>query len=241
MNQIYTPPLTPMTKKLLIVLGSIFFIHSILFKFFQISLANYLALNPAMFFSGHIYTIFTYPFISTQFMSLIFSGLVLWLLGSDLESLWGEKLYRHFLLTVVAGGALIYLSLQFIFFRNQVLFQLPLSGLSGVTMALTFAYAMLFPERQFTFMFLFPLKAKYFCLLLFAISIYSGLFSAGGHEAWGHLGSAITAALFMRYRLGVQLPLNFKNTMPKIRKEPSKKHLSIVKEQEDEKPPKYWQ
>ena len=46
-------------------------------------------------------------------------------------------------------------------------------GASGAIYGLLLAYGLIFPDRQLLFMFLFPMPAKYFVMLIGAIELYS--------------------------------------------------------------------
>lgn len=168
---------------------------------------------------------------------------MLWLMGSEFESNWGKKRYIHFLLSVVIGGGLLYLLVCALFFQGSGVFSFPLMGLSGIVSSLCVAYAIIFPDRVFSFMMLIPVKAKYFCMILVAISLFQGLSGPMGVGAWGQLGGVLSAYLFMLFVSN----RNLKQLSKKIGEmtqfksvKKSKAKLSIVKDDQDE-PPKYWQ
>ena len=100
-------------------------------------------------------------------------------------------------------GAILFLSVtallgvSFLFFSGSPVFSFPLVGLSGIVSSLCVAYAVIFPDRVFSFMMIIPIKARYFCMILVAISLYQGLSGPMGVGAWGQLGGIISAYLFM--------------------------------------------
>ena len=106
-----------------------------------------------------------------------------------------------------------------------------LSGPSGICYSLLVAYAILFPDRTLL-LYLFPVKAKWFCLILTAILLYQGVLGAGGSGALGHLGA-------MASGFGYLLFLSRKSlNLPKFaQKKKGKAKLKIVK---DDDGPKYW-
>jgi membrane associated rhomboid family serine protease len=133
-------------------------------------LGSYLALSSDGFSSGLIYQLITYPFIEASFMGLLFEGLLLWFIGSELESKWGRKFYIEFFLISILSVAPLYLILS-----KTLGLSAPLMGITGFNYALLVAYAIIYSERQLMFMMIFPMKAKYFCLLLAGIQLYTGL------------------------------------------------------------------
>ena len=220
-------------------MGVLFLLSSILKASGMTNLVGLLGLSPAMFFSGHIYEILTYPFIAGGIFDVLFNGLLLWFIGSELENQWGMRRYIYFLLTCTIGSGLIYLTVASLFLSGESLFSYPLYGMHGAGSALCLAYAVLHPDRLFTFMLIFPMKAKYFCMILVGMLLFNGFFTPAKVLAWGHLGAM---AFGYGWMMLISSP-QWKNlgTGVSARKRPkSKANLRIV-EDDDEKPPKYWQ
>ena len=96
-----------------------------------------------------------------------------------------------------------------------------------------------------------PVKAKYFCMILAGISVYQGLLASGGATALAQLGAMGLGYLFigfsnqMWFMSLLHKVFSFKknsSTSPKNTfKKAKKSHLKIVKDDKDEKPPRYWQ
>lgn len=242
-SQIYLPKLTPINKILIIISGSCFILEFALQKLASVNLGGMLGLSAQHFMSGHVYSLITYPFLSHSLIEVILNCLMLWLMGSEFESNWGNKRYLNFLLAVVLGGGLLFLSISAVFFQGTAIYTFPLVGLSGIVSSLCVAYAVIFPDRIFSFMMLIPIKAKYFCMILVAISLFQGLSGPTGVGAWGQLGGIVAAYLFMV----IISNRNFKTLSQKMGQltqarlaKKSKAKLTIVKD-DNEHPPKYWQ
>lgn len=225
-SQIYLPRLSFINKIIILVSALLFTLD-----FFVHGLSSYVGLSGAGVLSGNIFSLVTYPLLSHSIFEVILNCLMLWLMGSEFEENWGRSRYLQFLGTVVIGGGLIYFLINFIFFRNSLVFAYPLSGLSGIVSALCVAYAVIFPTRIFSFMMIIPIQAKYFCLILAAIALFQGLSGPSGVGAWGQIGAIASGFLFM-YLVSRKKTVKSK---PK-----SKAKLSIVKDDNDT-PPKYWQ
>lgn len=243
-SQIYLPKLTLVNKSLIILSSVLFVLDFILSKTTAMtSLFAMFGLSAESVFSGHIYTVITYPFFSRSIMEVILNCLMLWLMGSEFEANWGTKRYLSFIMTTVLGGAALYLAVVGLFFQGSPVFFFPLTGLSGIVGALCLAYAVIYPDRIFSFLMLIPVKAKYFCMILVVISLYQGVASPTGVGAWGQLGAIASAYLFM---IAIS-HRNFKTLADKMSKmtqtrqvKKSKAKLTIVKDDNDH-PPKYWQ
>ena len=244
-SQIYLPKLTLINKILIAISAGAFILDFILVRFTGIgALSNFFGLSASGVFSGHIYSMITYPFLSNSIIEVILNCLMLWLMGSEFEANWGTKRYLSFILTTVIGGAILYLAVVGIFFQsNGAIYSFPLIGFAGIVGALCLAYAVIYPDRIFSFLMIIPVKAKYFCMILVVISLYQGVASPTGIGAWGQLGAIASAYLFM---IAISHK-NFKLLSDKMGKmtqvkaaKKSKAKLSIVKDDNDT-PPKYWQ
>lgn len=233
--QFSAPRLTQTNKLILILAGLGFVLQALLTAVGAFNLSSILGLSSSGLSRGLIFQIITYPFVDSQFMSVLFNGLVLWFIGSDLETSWGEKVYRRFLAVNVIVVGLIYALVSFLFFFGTPIHYASLVGLTGLNYALLMSYALLYPDREMLLMMLFPVKARYFCIILAAIEFYFAL-SSNGVSSWAHILSMGVAFILVKYQTR---PVIKKLINPSTSKPKSKAKLSIVKD--DEKPPKYWQ
>lgn len=240
-SQIYLPKLSLINKTIIIIASALFILDFILGRWMSMDLQSMLGLSAAGVLSGRVYTLITYPFLSRSIIEVILNCLMLWMMGSEFEANWGTKRYLNFIMFTVFGGAIVYLAVNFLFFQNSPVFVFPLTGMAGIVGALCMAYAVIYPDRLFSFLMIIPVKAKYFCMILVVIALYQGIASPLGIGAWGQLGALLSAYLFMimiSHR-------NFKMLSEKIsqmtqaRPKKSKAKLSIVKDDNDN-PPKYW-
>lgn len=238
MNQFVAPQLTKVNKIILIASGICFLVGSILKAVGGFSLVGLLGLSGSGLFRGLIFQLLTYPLVETQLMSFLFSALVVWFIGSELEKQWGQKVYLRFLLLTVIGVGLIFSLVGLLFFFGTSLYFTPLHGLSGINFALLIAYALLYPDRQMAFMMVFPMRARTFCWILAGIEAYLAVFSSLT-TSWAHLLAMGFAWLIINFQSNpfIKMALNssWKKSKPR-----GKSHLHVVKD-EDQKPPKYWQ
>ncbi len=235
--QFQAPRLTPVNKVILITTGVLFILHSILKAVGAFSVVSFVGLSGAGVFSGLIYQFLTYPFVETQIMSAIFNSLLIWFIGSELETLWGKKVYIRFLLLTVLGVGLFYFLVSSLFFHGTHVFETSLHGLNGINFALLIAYATLYPDRQLSLMMIFPMRAQTFCWILAGIEAYMALFS-NITTSWAHLLAMGLSWLIIRFQ---QTPFLHKVLNKEFQRvKPKKGHLYVVKD-DDQKPPKYWQ
>ena len=237
MQQMYMPNLSKVNKILLIVLGVSFVLNSIATNMLHIPLVNILGLSFSSFTSGFIFQIITYPFANVGLMEVIFSGLLLWFLGSELESIWGERKYLAYLIMTILFSGIAYLI--FSVALGGTVKGYPFHGMNVLSSAMCVSYAVLFPDRIFQFFMLIPLKAKYFCMILAGMSLYSGLFTPNGAMAFGNLFAMGFGFLFLKVEhIKSFKKFTSKNYSSKTVK--NKANLRIV-EDEEKKPPRYFQ
>ncbi|MCB9026704.1 MAG: rhomboid family intramembrane serine protease [Bdellovibrionaceae bacterium] len=200
-------PLTPMVKKLVFVNVAIWVVFvMILQKVFlsQPYVFDYFGLIPAKFFNDFlIWQPLSYMFLhSSNLFHILFNMLVLWMFGSELEARWGGRFFLIYYLVCGIGAAFIYIfcTFAYYFFTNDAAPLLaPVIGASGATFGLILAYGLVFSERMVLFMFIFPMKAKYFALLLGFIEFMTLLDSGFGSQVanLAHLGGVVSGFLFL--------------------------------------------
>jgi membrane associated rhomboid family serine protease len=132
------------------------------------------------------------------FGHILFNMLMLWMFGKDLENVWGTKrfLQYYFLCGIGAGICVIAGNAMFGEMNVRTI------GASGAIYGLLLAFGMLFPDVTVLFSFLFPIKAKYFVMIIGAIAFLSTLGDTGGgvsHVA--HLGGMVFGYFYLKSRL----------------------------------------
>jgi membrane associated rhomboid family serine protease len=125
--------------------------------------------------------------------------LVLWMFGTELERIWGTRYFlKYYFVTGIGAGILTVLFSALPFdFAEQVRYSIVI-GASGAIYGLLLAYALYFPERPILVMLLFPIPAKYFVMIIGAISLYSSLGMSGGVAHATHLGGLAVGYVYLR-------------------------------------------
>lgn len=210
---------------LVVVLQGLFLDKNLVFYFF--------GLIPDKVFSNFwLWQLFTYLFVhAAGFFHIFFNMFALWMFGSELERLWGSRFFLTYYLFCGIGASLIYILSLFIgihfFDMKSTSLAVPMVGASGAIFGLLFAYGLIFGERIILFMLIFPIKARYFTLLIgvmeFVSLINSGMGSSVSHL--GHLSGFVAGFLFLQTWKVVQ---NF--NIRQQRKKPV--HLKILKDED---------
>jgi membrane associated rhomboid family serine protease len=128
-------------------------------------------------------------------LHVAFNMLALWMFGAELERTWGTRYFlKYYFVTGVGAGVLTVVIALLPFEYTQLIYQYPTIGASGAIFGVLLAYGLTFPERPIFLYFVFPIPAKYFVLIVGAISFFSG----GGVAHATHLGGIVVGYLFLK-------------------------------------------
>ncbi len=162
------------------------------------------ALTPATVLTKfYVWQIFTYMFLHANgVFHILFNMLVLWWFGYELEARWGSRFFLTYYLVCGVGAGLIYLLGSFLYYYftgNMIAMEAPLVGASGATYGLLLAFGILFGERVMYFMMLFPMKAKFFVLIIGLVELVTLMDSGMGSQTanLAHLGGILVGFLFL--------------------------------------------
>lgn len=167
---------------------------------------DWLALTPRrLIFDFWIWQFFTYMFLHAQgVFHILFNMLVLWWFGYELEARWGPRFFLTYFLTCGVGAGALYAIgavLYYLSTGNGLIMEAPLVGASGATYGLLLAYGILFGDRILHFMMLFPMKARYFVMIIGAVELVTLLDSGMGSKVanLAHLGGILIGYLFLLF------------------------------------------
>lgn len=204
-------PLTKVVKYLIIANVSIWLFLQVIvegYLFPSLDLSLYFGLVPqSIFLNFFVWQFGSYMFLhdTSNIMHLVFNMFTLWMIGGELENKWGPKNFLKYYLVSGIGAALIYFIGVWIYYfatGHVTPLQVPVVGASGAIFGLLLAYGILFSDRQMLFMFIFPIKAKWFVTILGAIEL-SMLLSrglAGSKVATlAHLGGLLSGFLYLTF------------------------------------------
>lgn len=141
--------------------------------------------------------LFTYMFLHDPwgFWHILINMLMLWMFGADLERTWGTRRFLHYYLLcgIGAGVSVVIGNAMFGTLDTRTI------GASGAVFGLLLAFGMQFPNVTVLFSFLFPIKAKYFVMILGAIAFLSTIGASGsGVSHVAHLGGMVFGYLYLR-------------------------------------------
>ena len=183
---------TPVIKALLIVNTAVFFLQ----LFLPTEVLFLFGLVPARIWHDfYFWQVFTYQFLHGGLFHLLFNMLALWMFGKDLEATWGTRKFLQYYFICGIGAGVCALLMSAIFGNGSE----RTIGASGAIYGLLLAFGMMFPDATVLFSFLFPIKAKYFVMIIGAISFMMTFGSTGdGVSHVAHLGGMIWGYLYLK-------------------------------------------
>jgi membrane associated rhomboid family serine protease len=192
----YRPRLS-FTVALLVVCAVVFIVECVTCGYPpQFSTDNYFALSVEGLKRGYVWQLLTYQFMHAGLWHIFFNGWAIYVFGRAIEDTLGPKNFLILFLTSgVVGG--IFQALAGVLWPEY--FGGSVVGASAGAFGLVAAFAVLFPERELTLLFL-PVIFRAKTLLLFsAVLAVAGLLWHGSNIAnAAHLGGMLTGIVFVR-------------------------------------------
>jgi membrane associated rhomboid family serine protease len=162
-------------------------------------LQGWLTLVPALAARLEIWRLATYMFLHGGVFHLLFNMLALWMFGTQLERIWGTRYFlKYYFVTGIGAAVLTVLFSLLPFEFSRSLYATQILGASGAIYGLLLAYALYFPDQPIYMYLLFPIKAKYFVMILGAIELYASLAVMSGIASATHLGGLLVGYLMLK-------------------------------------------
>ena len=161
-------------------------IHQILFQWFSLIPTDVVT----RFF---VWQPVTYLFLHDGFMHILFNMLGLWFFGKDLEEIWGTRRFLQLYFFCGVGAGLVAVLANYLFGDPMG----KTVGASGAIYGIFLAAAVLWPDRIIIF-YIFPIKLKYFVMILAAISFFSLRDLNSGVSDIAHLSGMGFGYLFLK-------------------------------------------
>ena len=136
---------------------------------------------------------FTYLFIHKDFLHVFFNMFILWMFGSELESIWGRKAFLRYYFTTGVSAGFVWLMLNLSNANHT------LAGASGAVYGILLAFGMMFPNRTVYLYFLFPIKVKYLVMFLVATEFILSMSTTSDISHITHLSAVVIGFVYLRY------------------------------------------
>jgi len=188
--------LTPAIK-LLIIANVVAYLASLVVPALIIKFA---VVPAAVFEQLAVWQVVSYMFLHGSIGHLLINMLSLWMFGTELERMWGTRFFTkyYFITGIGAGITTLLWSLSPLPFADEIYYS-AMIGASGAVYGVLLAYALAFPHRPIYMYFVFPIPAKYFMMIIGAITFLSSVGSGGSGVAHtAHLGGLAVGYLYLK-------------------------------------------
>jgi membrane associated rhomboid family serine protease len=140
--------------------------------------------------------VLTYGFLHGSVMHLLFNMFGLYMFGSDIEAVWGQRRFLTYYLVCIVAAAIAQLTVTAITGAFY-----PTVGASGGVFGILLAFGMMFPRRTVVLLIPpIPMPAWLFVTIYGLIELYLGITgSASGIAHFAHLGGMVGGYLMIRY------------------------------------------
>lgn len=204
----------PKVTRTIIIINLIFYVATLINKSAMIE--NFALFYPTSHYF-HFWQPITHMFMHGGFFHILFNMYMLYMFGSVVENIIGQKKFILFYFVCGLGAAALHTGVEYMQMQSymsgaalgnhEALRQIsmlkvtPTVGASGALYGILIAYAMLFPQSRMTL--IFPpvtMSAKSMTLLFIGIELLMGLTGTGGSVAhFAHLGGALFGFLLVKY------------------------------------------
>ena len=186
----------PRGVKGLIIANSVVFLLTWLFGGTEAGrlFRNLFALTPADVVGRlYVWQLVSYLFLHAGFLHILFNMLPLWFFGRDLEDIWGTRRFLQFYFFCGIGAGAIVVLANYLFGNPAI----PTVGASGAIFGVLLVAAVLWPDRIIYYI-IFPLKLKYFVMILAAIEFFSLNDLNSGVSNIAHLSGMAFGYVFLK-------------------------------------------
>ena len=164
-------------------------------------LQDYLGLVPQEVIErGWIWQLATYMFLHVGPAHILFNMLGIWMFGVELERMWGTRFFLKYYAITGIGAAITTILVGLLpYAPTAATYGATTVGASGALYGLLVAYALYFPDRPILMFLLFPVPAKFFVIIIGAISFLSA--TGGGSPTVAHvahLGGIVFGYLYLK-------------------------------------------
>jgi len=181
--------LTPVVKYLLIANVAIFFLQQVLPN----TLEQWGAFNTRLAVNQfQVWRFVTYMFLHGGVSHILFNMLGVWMFGTQIEALWGQRTFLLYYFVCGIGGSVLYGIFALLGIGGGWML-----GASGALMGLLLAYGMTYPNNRIFLMGILPIKAKYMVVLYGMMDLLS-IPKGDGVAHLAHLGGLLAGFIFIQ-------------------------------------------
>jgi membrane associated rhomboid family serine protease len=200
-------------KKIIIATIGVFFLQLLTESPVSTGLTGWLAVDfPKVTSQGQVWRLLTYAFCHStrDVWHIVFNLYLLWILGREVESLYGSKEFTWFYMVSAVFAAVCYLIVGML---SDDTFGTML-GASGAISAVTMAYALHYPRRKIYIWGIIGIEMRWLMALLIVKDAYPVIGELMGRSASGnvahacHLGGVLFGWIYFKRQLRLSSLVN---------------------------------
>lgn len=183
---------TPGIKALMIANGAMFVVQMLALRVGGAAIEPIFGLQPELVIQKFwVWQLVTYMFLHSTgwIFHVVLNMAMLWMFGAEVERAWGTRAFLRYYFVCGIGAALTTCAL----FPHSMTI-----GASGAVFGVMLAYALMFPNRQILFWFIFPMRAVSFVLLCAVIELAQLMGMQDGIAHIAHLGGMLFGYLYLK-------------------------------------------
>ena len=185
-------PVTPGIKALMIANAAVFVVQMLALRVGGAAIEPIFGLQPDLVIHKFwVWQLVTYMFLHSTgwIFHVVLNMAMLWMFGAEVERAWGTRAFLRYYFVCGIGAALTTCAL----FPHSLTI-----GASGAVFGVMLAYALMFPNRQILFWFIFPMRAVSFMLICAALELTELLWMQDGVAHIAHLGGMLFGYLYLK-------------------------------------------
>lgn len=146
-----------------------------------------------------IWQLVSYSFLHGGLLHLFVNMFAMWMFGTQIEYLWGSRLFAIYYVVCVVGAGLVQLLVASLAVAETGPY--PTIGASGGVFGVLLAFGMMFPNQRIMLLIPpIPMRAKWFVVLYGAFELYAGITGTmSGVAHFAHLGGMLFGFLLIQY------------------------------------------
>lgn len=146
-----------------------------------------------------VWQLLTYSFLHGGPLHLFTNMFAMWMFGTQIEYLWGSRMFSVYYLVCVVGAGMVQLVVASMAVAEVGVY--PTIGASGGVFGVLLAFGMMFPNQRIMLLIPpIPMKAKWFVILYGAFELYAGITGTmSGVAHFAHLGGMLFGFLLIQY------------------------------------------
>jgi membrane associated rhomboid family serine protease len=148
-----------------------------------------------------VWQLVTYLFLHSPFdiWHILLNMLAVWMFGAPLERVWGTRRFLRYYFVCGVGAGLCTVLANYLTGTPGV----RIIGASGAVYGLLLAFAVVLPDAIIAFALIFPMKAKYYAMIVGAIVFLSTLSPNQSNVSHvSHLGGMVVGYVYLKRKAG---------------------------------------